>query len=218
MAYVLPAAFREPSLEWYTRGGYTLTDSEAETGELTAAIAAMSSLIDYETYDHYEAETAATLTLDVTGYPTQLYLPKRVRTVTSVKTVAADGAETTEVVGTYRVHSSLNAAGTDMQDGGMLDWIEVLTGFSTGRYFPQGTGTVKVTGNFSWTAVPELIKRAVAVLVYDHFKPAGDQLRTAQQWTSAEVAVNRSLTTPTGLPEVDRIIEQYNRGAALVAV
>ena len=112
MAYIAAAAFREGSKQWYTAQA-TLTEEQASTTDITAAIASFSAQFDSWTNDHFEATTSTEFTLDVREVGRRLYLPRRVRSVTQVETVDEDGVATVETATTYRVHSSLNAAGTE---------------------------------------------------------------------------------------------------------
>jgi hypothetical protein len=213
MAYVVAADFRAATLKWYTRG-LALTDEEAPTADITSAIAAYSGQLDSWASDHYEPENALEVVVDQRHYSHMLHLPKRIRTVTTVKTVNYAGTETVETATDWRVHSSLNAAGTDFHESNEMDWLEVITGqyLTTGAaYWPYGIGTVKITGNWSWGAVPDRIKRAVAILVYDRFRAKGDSLMRAERWATDQASYDLSNSKPSGLPEVDEIIEAYSR-------
>lgn len=213
MAYVVAADFREGSKKWYTAQA-TLTDEQAPTPDLTAAIAALSAQFDSWCDDHFEATASTEFTVDVRDNSRNLYLPRRVRSVTQVETIDVDGVATVEPATSYRVHSSLNAAGSE--EIGKLDWIELLPGerlnTQTGGW-PWGTGTVQVTGNWDYLVTPDRVKRAVALLVWNHFAPRGDSLHRAQRWQTEQASYDASLTTPSGLPEVDAIIEDLRRSA-----
>jgi hypothetical protein len=169
--------------------------------------------VDRWTEDHFEPENALEVIMDGNIDGPRLYLPKRVRAVTTVKTVDGDGAETTETATNYRIHSSLNAAGTDFHAENTLDWLEVTPGqiLSTGGSWPIGPNAVKITGNWSWAAVPDRIKRAVAILVYDRFRAKGDSLMRAERWATDQASYDLSNSKPSGLPEVDEIVEAYRR-------
>lgn len=213
MAYVAAADFREGSKKWYTAQA-TLTQEQAPDADLTAAIASISAQFDGWCDDHFEATAATEFTLDVREHSRRLYLPKRVRSVTQVETIDEDGVATVEAATAYRVHSSLNAAGSE--ETGKLDWLEIIPGerlsTDTGGW-PIGTGTVQVTGNWDYLVTPDRVKRAIALLVWNHFAPRGDSLHRAQRWQTEQASYDASLTTPTGLPEVDAIIEDLRRSA-----
>lgn len=189
---------------------------EAPDAEITAAIAAMAQSFDEFTADHFEDENALTLEMDVRHPTRSLVLPKRVRTVTSVVTVDSEAAETIEDATTYRVRSSLDAAGA--VSVGLLDSVEIIPGqrLSTGDIWPVGPRTVKVTGDFSWLVTPDRVKRAVALMVYDHFKPEAGKLRRAERLSTPDMTVLFADTEPTGIPEVDGIIEEFTRKKAVV--
>jgi hypothetical protein len=211
MAYLAASAFRAGSLQWYT-AGLALTEVEAPTADITSAIASYSQQFDRWCDDHFEAEAALAVVVDVREVSRHLYLPKRVRSVTQVETIDGAGVATVETLSKVRVHSSLNTAGTEQV--GKLDWLEILSGesLSTGAW-PVGTGTVRVTGNWSYATCPDNVKLAIAMLVYDRFRAKGDSLYRVQRWTAEGASFDRSLTEPTGLPEVDTIIEQMRRAA-----
>lgn len=221
MAYVVIADMRSATAKEFARP-FLLTTAEAPDTDLTDAIARISEQIDTFTGDHFESTTALTMDLTVPGYdetgsrgPTRLHLPKRVRTLTAVSTRDEDGTLTVETATNYRLHSSLNAGGTDFnEDADPYDWIEVVPGkdLSTGDgVWPAGPQAVRVTGNWDWTAVPTDIKKAVAMLAYDHFKPETDNLRRATEWQTNNAAYSASSSTPTGIPPVDETIARYTR-------
>jgi hypothetical protein len=215
VTYITPADFRLPSLADYC-AGLSLTGNEADDTRLTAAIVRMSDRFDKLTNDHYENADELSLTLDGSGSRIQP-LPKRCTSITSVTTKDYAGTSTLQLTSVYRLHSSLNAAGSDWISPYGLDWIEVVpwnylamqTGY--GVCFPEDPQSVIVVGDFGWKVTPYSVKRAVALLVYDQFKPTAVD-RRASAWSSAEANFTRAPEDedhPTGIPEVDEIVTTY---------
>ena len=210
MSYVAAADFREATLAEYCRG-LDLDSVEAPADEVDAAITRVSIRIDEWTNDHFETE-ATTYELDGTGTP-KLYLPKRTQSVTTVKTRDSAGTLTTEASTLWRLRSSLVSGGGTIHDVDGYDFLEVIPAqsLSTGAVWPFGPQTVQVAGTFCVSTVPGDIKRAVALLTYHNFKPLREDLRMASRWHTAEVTVEAAVTEPSGIPEVDSILAQYQR-------
>jgi len=217
MAYLTAADFRENTPAEYC-SGLLLSEAEAATTALTAAIARLSSRIDELTNDHYESRTL-TYDLDVYGYSGVVLLPERCTALTTVKTTWY-GTQTTQASTAYSLHSSLDTAGAKRI--GDHDWIEVVTdtGGLVGTMYtyawPIGPATVEVTGSFGWVTTPADIKRAVALMVWDHFKPQQDTLRRAVRWTAQGETFEAAASQPTGIPEVDQLIAEYRREDVVV--
>ena len=215
MAYLVAADMREASLAEFATG-LALDDSTAETSRLTSAIARMSQRFDDLTNDHFETQTATTLNL--TGYgDTILYLPRRCTAVTTVSVTNYLGVTTAQAATVYRLHSSLNSAGSAWNSPGDLDWLELLpyqylTGasFGLGYAWPDETNAVTVLGTFGWTVTPADVKTAVAMMVYDHFKNKSDRIRRASSYQAGDASfVNNA--EGTGIKDVDDIVEHYRR-------
>lgn len=219
MTYLLPADFREDTLNeaCYQR---ELNEGEAPDAALTAAIARQTARFDSWTQDHFEPTTGA---VDVDGHGgLRLYLPARYSAVTSVKTRDAFGTLSSAVdVSAYRLHSSLNAAGTDRRTpNAILDWLELVPGSVGlplgGWYWPTDSKAVEVTGTYGWAAPPGDVKMAVAWLVWDHFKTIRPNLRTAEQLSTGG-AITRFVTPDpangifSGIGMVDEIVARYSR-------
>src|SRR5207244_1934379 len=104
---------------------------------------------------------------------------------------------------------SLTSAGMrQLQVSGDEDVISLIPGRFLpywGWQMPLGRGAIQVTGNFNYNTAPDRIKRAVALLVWDHVRMAGPDVREAVRWQTADATYDRSVSTPTGLPEVDQI-------------
>lgn len=217
MAYIAAADFREATPAEYC-SGLALTTAEASDATLGSAIARLSQRFDDLTSDHFESETL-TLELDGDG-TTRILLPRRCTALTTVKTRDQAGTLTLQASTAYRLHSSLDSTGSK-RIYGSLDWIDLvplsggLVSTVDGPYgWPCGPQTVQVVGTFGWTTCPTDVKRAVALMVYDHFKPISDQTRRAEGWVINGISYTRSVTG-TGLPEVDAVIDDYRRDTDL---
>ena len=150
----------------------------------------MTARVEADLRDDFEPPTPdSDVALDVDGTGTWLlYLPRRVRSLTTVQTRDSYGTLTTQTATSYRLKGSLNAAGTAMADGAKLDWLEALEGLST-IVWPYGTSTVCLTGKYGWAAVPTDIKRLVALRVYDLAKAKADPLSNITQRTTADATI-----------------------------
>lgn len=215
MAYLVASAFRDATKAWYT-AGITLSEEEAPTADITSAIDNFSKAFDDWTNDHYESESS-TVELDGDG-SARLLLPKRFTALTTVKTRDSAGTLTLQSSSVYRLISSLESTGSRRRSKDALDFLEVIpygTGLSAtveGPYvWPCGPQTVQVIGTSGWTTTPERVKRAVALLVYNHFRPRGDSVMRATRWQTEGGAYERELDSVSGLPEVDDIIADLRR-------
>lgn len=214
MAYVDKADFRANSLKWFTRN-LMLTEAQAADDDLVAAIAWASQLLDDECDDHFEPLAAedAEVTIELNGGDiSTIRLPYRAREITKVETLNDSDVYVEEDVAAYKFVSSLDSAGINPMS--TWDYIHVPDGkvLSSGSSrWPDGDGRVRVTGKFGWATTPLDIQLAVAQLVFDRMMPANDALRLAQKWSTKDADFARSTTEPTGLPEVDRVIQKYRR-------
>lgn len=194
--------------------GLTLTTTEASDTNLPVEITNQARIFDDETNDHFESE-ATTLDIDVTYWAGRLYLPRRFTAVSSVQTRDEAGTLTTQDTAVYRLRSSLNSTGSKRVGG--FDWLDIVPlsdGLNTemGAYcWPVGPQTVRVTGTSGWTVTPGAVKRAVALLVYDHFKPLRNDLRRTDRWQTSDASFNTAESLPWGLPEADTTAENYRR-------
>jgi hypothetical protein len=174
--------------------------------------------MDDATNDHYASET---LTLDLTGSGTYLQiLPKRCTGVTTVSIIDGAGTVTAQASTLYRLHSSLESTGSRRSESrydalSLIQTTDGLSGLPVGwnnvHRWPAIRGSVRVVGTFGWTTTPASIKRAVALLVYDHFKPLRQDLRRASRMATADASYEFARTEPFGLPEVDEIVANYRR-------
>jgi len=218
VSYLTFSDFRTASLAEFCYG-LDLTVTEAPDAVLTAAIASASARIDSMTNDHFESESL-TYNLDVSSPSMRIYMPKRVRSVSTVSTRWFDGSLTVENSAAYRMYSSLTPAGDLRITKAGVDHIETIPNgqaLSMGSwYWPVGQQTVQVVGTFSWGVTPGDIKRATARLVYNRIKERRPDLDMADTLTNAGVTV-RFLESdeqhPTGIREVDEIVADYYRDA-----
>jgi hypothetical protein len=223
MAYLAPGAFRTDSLDEACKG---LALDEPGDAALTAAIARLSQRIDDWTYDHFETETAATVNLSGGG-GSRLYLPKRCRAVTTVKLRDVSGTLGAAVTSTaYRLRSSLTSTGDARVDGSNLDWIEIVpygVGIGMSSWgsspwgWPRDANAIEVVGDFGWLVTPGDIQRALAMLVWDHFKGQRPSLYATES-VQTDTFVERfprpdsSTGVFSGMALVDGIIANYRRG------
>lgn len=228
MTYITSSDFRPGSGKWYTHG-IPLTMDDADNNSLSDAITAMSEAFDLYTFDHFSPEpgdgppeTTITLDLPGSGGP-NLYVPKRIRSITDVSLRDRDGVLTSQDVSVYRVTQSIIGGGRQEAD---LDMVSVIPGkflassgwwgdeSYPGNYvaWPLGINTVQLTGQFSWLTTPEPVKRAVSLMVYDAIKPNSmNLLGRASQWSTPAGNFLAAAQNPTGLTEVDGIIAQFTR-------
>ena len=151
-------------------------------------------------------------TLDVTGWGTsRLYAPRRVRALTTVSTrLSWETSFSTTTA--YRLHKSLNAAGTAMIDGAGSDWLDAMPGLTHGVW-PHGADTVRLVGKFGWAAVPDDIKRLVALKVYEVVKGNSDPLSRIVQRQTLDATITFGPS-----PEIDAIVDRYRRSPALAYI
>ena len=205
--------------------------SEATDEQLEDAILAAERTIDRVTEDHFLPQ--AGITLSFAGQETRmLYLPRRVRALTSVtvRGLLVDASF-------YTIHRSLNAAGTWFADYPDVDAIERY-----GATWPllqyQGSPAVVVVGDFSWAETPRQIRDACAVLAYRRFKArtssgsggsgqpggvSGAQLtryttETATfEYATPQPSSARDRRTTTGYTDLDADLEIFNRTPVYVS-
>jgi hypothetical protein len=229
VTYVQPSDFTKGSGKWYTHG-LELTDDDADANAISDAIQAQSAAFDLYCEDHFEPEPGgspegtAVINVAGSGGP-NLYVPKRIRSITDVSLRDVNGTLTSQDASVYRVTQSLVDGNRQEAD---LDMISVVSGkflSGTGWWddwtypgiwtnWPLDIDSVQITGTFSWPVVPEQVKRAVALMVYDSIKPSAPGIRTASRYISGSTSFEMPPSTPdapTGLNEVDRIIGQYTR-------
>lgn len=225
MAYLTPADFRTATLNEVCQGLALAAGAPDNVSDafLTAAIARLTVRLDELTNDHFESQS---LTIDLTGDGTStLTLPIRCTAVSQVRTLDPLGNYTTQLATSYRLVSSLDAAGATRVIQQADDYLDIPTGqflslyWGAGRRWPAEANGVRVIGTFGWTVTPPDIKRALALMVFDHFKPLGQTLRRATQYQTSDAVYSFGAGDedhPTGLWEVDEIVKDYLREPVLV--
>lgn len=209
MAYVAPADFREQTRKPWTQG--LLLDESLVDDYFEDVIALVQERIDDELGDTFEPPSPDDdITLDLNAYGgRRLYLPRRIRSITSVSTRDLNGTLTAEAATLWRATSSLT--GGEFADG-PYDYLELIPGqyLSTG-WWPYGAQTVQVVGKFGWPAPPDDIKRLTALYVYDYVKPKDHPLTNVESRTTLEGTI---VYGPS--EEIERIRDRYRRKAVLV--
>lgn len=214
MALLSASDFRADTLAEYCTG-FALTE-EIEDGAITAAVSRLTARLADWTNDTWES-SGETLELSVRAASDTLRLPKRTRSVTTVKTRDTNGTLTTQASTVYRLRSSLNSTGD--AEVGAYDALEIVgTGLASvtpsGWAWPEGTNTVQVAGTFGWATAPADAKYALAELVWDHFKSKRGDLRRAARVSTQDSTIEYLPPDPdigvfTGLPNVDSFIRRY---------
>jgi len=207
VTYILAADLREKTMKPWAQG--LVLGEEWSDAYLDLIIAQVTTRIELDLHDDFEPAIGdADETLDVDGSGTYtIYLPRRTRDLTTVKTRDSLGTLTTQAATTYRLAPSLNAAGTAMIDGSTVDILEALSLSTT--CWPEGIATVQLVGKFGWTAVPDDIKWLTAKLVYDKVKPKADA--TIAQRTTVDAIITYGPD-----PEIEDIKRRYTRVPVMV--
>jgi hypothetical protein len=210
VSYIAAADFRTPTLAEYCLD-IPLTAQDADDTRLGSAIAREQARLEELTNDLY---ASATLTFDMNGWGrASLPLPMRCTAVTTVKTRDLNGTLTTQDSSVYRLVSSLDAAGAVRVR--QYDRLAIVPGkyiaqvpyWSPQYVWPWGDATVQIVGTFGWTTTPPEIKRALALMVWQHVKPVGALLRQTQT-----LATGDAFYTLTALPpEAADIVTRYTR-------
>lgn len=211
MVYIAAADFRERTLKPYT-ANLLLDETHGTDAYIDLVIAQVTTQVELDLADDFEPPGGdADETIDVMGWGTaRLYVPRRVRSLTSVATrFPWVSTFTTEAATAYRLHKSLNAAGTAMVDGARSDWIDALLGLTLGIW-PEGADTVRLVGKFGWAAVPDDIKRLVALKTYDQIKGSADPLSRIVQRQTFDATITYGPSS-----EITDIETRYRRTPAL---
>lgn len=217
MAYLVAANFRTGTLTQAT-AGLALTTSEAPDADLTLAIARMSERVDSLTDDHFEPTSSQVLNL--TGENTfGLQMPKRIRSITLVEVKQYGGTYLTQGSTLYVVTKSVGGATWDTVDTvhgeDRLD-IEYGSWLTNGlNVWPCVHNGIRVTGTFDWPECPPAIQRAVALMVWDQFKPMSDIVRRADRYTTPDLSMSPGLP-PTGIEEANRIVAEFSRKSGVM--
>jgi hypothetical protein len=208
VAYLAAADFRERTQKpWCV--GLLLTEGDATDAQLDLFIAQTAAQVELELQDDFDPPTPDNdETIYVDGsIGSRLYIPRRVRSLTTVSTRNLAGTLSAVASTSYRLNSSLNAAGTAMRENRMRDWIDSSSGTTW-----NWSGGVQLIGKFGWAAVPADIKRLVALRVYDVAKATGDPLSRITQRTTTD-----HLELVGESREMARIISLYNRKMPVMA-
>jgi hypothetical protein len=211
VTYILPADLREVTVKSYAAG--LILGPEVTDAYLTTVIAAVAARVELDLADDFDPpspDNDEIITITGNGLTTT-YLPRRTRSLTTVKTTDLLGTQTTQASGSYRLLSSLNATGTAMVDQRKLDALQLLSG-STLYCWPSEPGSIELTGKFGWAAVPEDIKRLVALLVYDQVKATADPLHTIVTKNTIDAQFTYGPSA-----EVTDIMDRYRRLAVMSA-
>lgn len=211
MSYVAAADFRERTMRpWCV--GIVLGEPDGTDAYLDELITLVTARIEHDLRDDFEPpspDDPVTISVDGNG-ALLLDLPRRVRVLTTVETLDTSGAYTTQSATTYRLNQSLNAAGTAMNDGQKLDTLEALS--ITCGVWPHNANAVRLTGKFGWAAVPQDIKRLVALRVYDLAKGSSDPLSRVVQRTTVDQVITLGESR-----EILAIEARYRRDSVMVA-
>lgn len=210
MAYISAADFRLGGLKSHT-ANLTLTEAEGTNAYIDLFITQVTTQVELDLHDDFEPPTPdndETVVTSGNDLPT-LYLPRRTRSLTTVSTRDTNGVLTAWASGTWRLFGSLNAAGTAMIDGRKLDTLEILSGGRLGCW-PSTAGSIELIGKFGWAAVPDDIKRLVALRVYGLVKAKADPLTTIVQRTTVDAVMTFGPSA-----EEQAIVDRYQRFAVM---
>jgi len=207
VTYAVAADFREASRKPWTKS-LVLTEGDCSDAELDLLIAQVAGLIELELDDDFDPpnpDNDETIVVEGT-IGSRLWVPRRVRSLTSVGTRSLAGVVTAVSSTAYRLHSSL-VGGTAMVDGNRKrDWLDSL---SSTTWADDG---VQLVGKFGWAAPPNDIRRLVALRVYDMVKPTSDPLSTVAQRSTADGSLILGESR-----EIARIVSVYGRRMAVTA-
>lgn len=207
MTYVAAADFREQTRKPWCKS-LVLTEGDAPDTELDLLIAQVAGLVELELDDDFDPpnpDNDETIFVDGT-LGSRLYVPRRVRSLTSVSTRSLSGTITAIAATSYRLHSSL-VAGLAMLDGNRKrDWIESLS------YTAWAADGIQLVGKFGWAAPPNDIRRLVALRVYDMVKATGDPLSTVSQKVTSDGSIVLGESR-----EIARIVAVYGRKTPVTA-
>lgn len=207
MAYIAADDFREETRKPWCRS-LILTEADCGEVELDLLITQVAGLVELELDDDFDPpnpDNDETIFVDGT-IGSRLYVPRRVRSLTSVSTRSLSGTITAVAATSYRLHSSL-VGGIAMLDGNRKrDWLDSLS------YTTWASDGVQLVGKFGWAAPPGDIKRLVALRVYDMVKATGDPLSTVQQKVTSDGSVVMGESR-----EMARIAAAYGRRMPVTA-
>ncbi|MGH2373047.1 MAG: hypothetical protein ACRDIC_06155 [bacterium] len=208
MSYAIAADFRERTLKSWT-ANLLLTEADGTDDLINLFIAQVAGQLELELDDDFDPPTPDNdETIFISGtIGSRLYVHRRVRSLTTVSTRSLSGTITALTATSYRLQSSLNAAGMAMIDGRKRDWIDSL---SVNTWLSDGG--IQLVGKFGWAQVPNDIKRLVALRVYEMIKVTGDPLSTITQQTTVDASRVFGESR-----EMSRLISIYGRRMPMTA-
>lgn len=205
MAYIAAADLRERTHKSFATN-LILEESITDT-LIDAVIAQVTTQVELELSDDFEPpspDNDEIINADGSG-TTRVYLPRRVRSLTTVETrLPWSTTYTTQASTTYYLRKSLNTAGTAMIGTRASDFLDALS-ISTYAW-PEGADTIRLTGKFGWAGVPEDIKRLVALRTYALVRATADPLHQVVQRTTADAVLTFGPS-----PEEEAITSRYSR-------
>ena len=164
MAYIIAADFRLATLaDWCI--GLDETTADVSDANLTTLIATASALFDKYTGDHFEPEAGLTLVVDGEASP-HLWMPKRIRAVTSVSVTYYGGSTPVVVPSTSYTFEAFTGDFSMLEHESRISlWPGLYIGWPGG--WPKGRSNITVVGDFSWPSTPGEVKRAVALACWE---------------------------------------------------
>jgi len=209
LAYIAAADFRERTVKPHCTN-LILGEADGLDAYIDLIIAQVTTQVELDLADDFESpvgDADEVISVDGSGW-SRLYLPRRVRSLTTVETRLLE-VFTVQASTTWRLRKSLNAAGSAMVEGRVSDWLDAVS-LST-SVWPYGADTVRLTGKFGWAVVPDDIKRLVALKTYDLVKGQSDPLSRIVQRTTAD-----AILTYGPSAEVTDIMSRYQRTPLVV--
>jgi len=208
VAYVAAADFRERTQKPWT-ANCLLTEADGTDAYLDLVITQVVTQIELDLDDDFDPPNPDNdETIYVGGtIGSRLYIPRRVRSLTTVSTQPLSGSPTAISSTSYRLHASLNTAGTAMVDRRRRDWLD-----SNSATIWASAGGIQLIGKFGWAVVPGDIKRLASLRVYRMVKANADPLTTITQRTTAD-----AIMTFGPSDEETRIVNNYSRAVPALA-
>lgn len=213
MAYIAAADFRERTVKPHCTN-LILGETDGTDAYIDFIITNTVTQVELDLADDFEPPTPDNDEIIEFGGSGDwfVYTPRRVRSITTVKTRNIYGVQTTQASTAWRLSKSLNSTGTAMVDGRRNDWLEAQPGLTTGLW-PTGANSIELTGKFGWAAVPDDIKRLVALRVYDQIKGSTDPLSRIVQRQTLDATITYGPST-----EITDIMNRYRRSQALAYI
>jgi hypothetical protein len=209
VAYIAAADFRERTVKPHC-ANLILSENDGLDAYIDLVITQVSTQVELDLADDFDPPTPDTdeiISVDGSGW-SRLYLPRRVRSLTTVETRALE-VYTVQASTKWRLRKSLNTAGTAMVEGRVSDWLDAVSLSTT--VWPYGADTVRLTGKFGWAAVPDDIKRLLALKVYDLIKGSTDPLSRIVQRQTLDATITYGPSS-----EITDIMSRYQRTPLVV--